>query len=177
MADGLFRIAHVKFPKAIINIDQVKREIRKAADEIGEKIDDDLNSTVEHWVHKPTFKHVLHMYGTRGDLVMTTRISGSVRAVKYWNYVDKGTKKRYVIFHPKYQQKTVVPGKFHSNSPGYIPTVPSRRGRAKKMKIVGKSFTPLRGIRARKWTELARKKYAKPFFGAMGEAIKRGLEE
>ena len=171
----IFDVAGLKFSNQILTMDEnVRAEIYKAFVELGKSVEEDFNSTVEYWEHKPEFIPLIRFVG--GEIKMRITPMGSVRGVKYWQYVNNGTAKRYVIFHPKYEVKTQVPGSFYTNVPGYIPRSYGRSKRGRKYKIVGKSFYPLRGIRPRNWTKEAAKKYRIPFAKAILEAIRKGAD-
>lgn len=169
---SIFEVSHIKIPKDYLSSKRVRAMILNAMKQEGSEMVMDLNSTTEYWVHKPHF--VKHISYKGGDIILSAGVSGSNRANKYWNYVDKGTTRRYVIFHPFYSPKTQVPGQFYSNTPGaYTKNI---KGNPADSKIQGVSNKALSGIRARNWTALLRREHKMTFARKITEAIRRGLE-
>jgi hypothetical protein len=162
---ALFKVEYIRIPKDYLSPKRMRAMILNAMIKEGDSMVKDLNSTTEHWVHKPHF--VKHMRYSGGDIILSAGLTGTAISNKYWNYVDKGTLRRYVVFNPQYSPKSQYPGSFYTNTPG------SHTG---KDKIIGRTFTAQRGIRARNWTILLRNKHKIPFARAIVEAIQKGLQ-
>jgi hypothetical protein len=161
----MFKVVAIKIPKDYLSSQRMRAMILNAMLKEGDSMVRDLNSTTENWVHKPHFVKNIRYAG--GDIILSAGLEGTAISNKYWNYVDKGTSRRYVVFNPQYQPKSQYPGSFYTNTAG------SHTG---KDKIVGKTFTAQRGIRARNWTNLLRQKHRTPFAKAIVEAIQKGLQ-
>jgi hypothetical protein len=166
MAKSVFSVGVVyKNAEKVFSSNRVRAYILNALKKESKTIKYYLNMTTENWKDKPEFSDKLR-YDMGNPRIFVAPV-GTTRAVKYWSYVDKGTRYRWVNFVPGYVPMTQVPGSFGDNRPHTT---------IKNYTILDRTrMKP--GIRARDWsTKLQR--YRLPFLvDELDEAIRKGLTQ
>lgn len=131
-----------------------------------------LKRTVIKWKGaRPVFTTEIHLSRTGGGIAeVTTRPTGTKKAVNKWVWLNEGTKIRWAMMSPNWKSKT---------TPG---TLITNKGRGKVLFVGKRAFKrlglpPRPGIKPREWTIVIQNRRQKPFLVGIRRIIKGWTEE
>lgn len=151
-----------------LNEEAIYKEISKALTSEANAIEGEYKKTVRYWKHKPKFQKIknIDITGQKAEVIVGTDD-------KVYGYVDLGTRAHFVpksgkalmAFRPGYMAKTSV---------GQIRTSGARWTGAFGKRIVRYGRWKVRGIQARRFSEIIQKRRNPKFRDAMIQAIHIG---